>query len=49
MTKIIGDRTVHYIVPVHNNMVKPVYVKKARKQFQITPADGVSDREFAKI
>jgi hypothetical protein len=46
MRKVIGGETFIYVAVVHKNKVADVYVKKARKRFQLTPRFGVTDREF---
>jgi len=44
--KIIEGGEVGYPVPTTTEPVLVCYVKGARRKFRLTPADGVSDRNF---
>jgi hypothetical protein len=46
MSRSFDGMTLCYTAVVHKNLVKPVYVIKARKALKLTEEDGVSDQEF---
>lgn len=39
-------RGIVFAIPVHRNLVKARYVKLLRKAWSLSPADGVSDKDF---
>ncbi|MBZ0135101.1 MAG: hypothetical protein K8I27_01860 [Planctomycetes bacterium] len=39
-------RVIVFAIPVHRNLVKARYVKLLRRAWKLTPADGVSDKDF---
>jgi hypothetical protein len=42
----IEDQVYSYPIPTHDKDVLDCYVKQLRKQFRLTPDDGVSDEQF---
>ena len=42
----VGAAVYSYPIPTHKPDVNDCYVKGVRKRLKLTPADGVSDKEF---